>query len=102
MLDKQKQSGIHNKMGKVQDRKSKMQVIDYGKRRKNITCSRFSEEQEVEGSEGYVKKKWVGHGNGHVDGSPGKRAEVGGDGDAVGRGGVDGEERASNGHIGSN
>lgn len=62
---------------------------------------RFSEEQEVEGSEGYVKKKkWVGHGDGHVDGSPGKKAEVGGDGG--GRGGVDGEERASSGHIGSN
>lgn len=54
----------------------------------------------MEGSEGYVKKTWVGHGDGHVDGSPGKKAGVGGDGD--GRGGVDGEEHASSGHIGPN
>lgn len=62
----------------------------------------------MEGWACYARKKWVGHGDGHKDGSPGKKVpdddvDAAGAGAGAGRDGADGEAAsASSGHIGSN
>lgn len=87
------------RMNRVQDRKQMQNNRLCEEKKHNKICSRFSEEQEAEGREGHAKK-WVGHGDDHEDGHPGKRV-VDDDVGVAERDG-DGETSASSDHIGSN